>query len=96
MASDARSSSGSSSDGDVSSLVAPAPAPASVVQQINIRQHVPVSLDLPSGNYGQWRCLFESALGKFGLDHFVRSVPPLAERTTEWRQIDQTLVKTPP
>ena len=71
---------------------APQPAPAAVVQQVNIRSHVPVLLDLPSANYGQWRVLFESVLGKFGLDDFVRSAPPIAQRTTEWRQIDHTVV----
>ncbi|XP_039815258.1 uncharacterized protein LOC120678170 [Panicum virgatum] len=91
MAFDALSSGSSSSDDD-SSVIAPQPAPASVVQRINIRQHVLVLLDLPSGNYGQWCCLFQSVLGKFGLDDFVCSMPPIAECTAEWRQIDQTLV----
>ena len=84
-------SSSSSSDDD-SFVAASQPAPANVVQQINICQHVPVLLDLPSVNYGQWRSLFESVLRKFGLDNFVRSVPPITERDAEWRQIDQTIV----
>ncbi|XP_039780840.1 keratin, type I cytoskeletal 9-like [Panicum virgatum] len=33
-----------------------------------------------------------SVLGKFGLDEFVRSAPPMAQHTAEWRQIDQTVV----
>ncbi|XP_039793122.1 uncharacterized protein LOC120659136 [Panicum virgatum] len=71
---------------------APQPAPAAVVQQVNIRLHVPVLLDLSSANYGQWCVLFESVLGKFGLDDFVRSAPPIAQRTAEWQQIDHTVV----
>jgi hypothetical protein len=62
------------------------------VQQVNIRSHVPVLLDLPTANYEQWWCLFESVLGKFGLNDFVRSAPPMPQCTAEWRQIDQTVV----
>ena len=92
MSSPAHSSSSSSSASSNLLPDAPQPAPAAVVQQVNIRSHVPVLLDLPTANYEQWRCLFESVLGKFGLDEFVRSAPPMAQRTAEWRQIDQTVV----
>jgi hypothetical protein len=45
----------------------PAPVASSVIQVVNIRNHVPITLDLEDGNYSQWRCFFDSVLGKFGL-----------------------------
>ncbi|XP_062203763.1 uncharacterized protein LOC133905957 [Phragmites australis] len=65
-----------------------APAPASAIQGISIRSHVPVVLDMDEGNYGQWRCFFESALGKFGLSGHVRSPTPSEDRNGEWRMVD--------
>jgi len=59
---------------------------------VNIRNHVPVLLDLLDSNYSQWRCLLESVLGKFGLLGHVRSPPPLADRDAEWRQVDYSIV----
>ena len=84
MSSPAYSSSSSSASSDLLPH-APQPAPAAVVQQVNIRSHLPVLLDLPTTNYEQWRCLFESVLGKFSLDVFVLSAPPMAQYTAEWR-----------
>jgi hypothetical protein len=63
-------------------------APASVIQSISIRQHVPVVLDMDEGNYGQWRCFFESVLGKFGLTSHVRSSTPYRDHPGEWRMVD--------
>ena len=65
-----------------------APAAASAIQGISIRHHVPVVLDLEEGNYGQWRCFFNSTLGKFGLTGHVRSLTPSADRDGEWRMVD--------
>jgi hypothetical protein len=56
----------SSSDGDFDDAAAQ-PATASVVQTINIRNHIPVVLDYTTTNYSQWRCCFDLVLGKFGL-----------------------------
>jgi hypothetical protein len=67
------------------------PAPASVIQSIPIRQHVLVVLDMDEGNYGQWRCFFESALGKFGLTSHVRSSTPYRDRPGEWRMVDSCI-----
>ncbi|KAF8780514.1 hypothetical protein HU200_001642 [Digitaria exilis] len=68
------------------------PASIAVMQTVNIRSHVPILLDLQDPNYSQWRCLFDSVLGKFGLDTLVKSPTPTAQRTAEWRQIDCCLV----
>jgi hypothetical protein len=75
----------SSSSGD--ETPSPEPAPASTLQTINIRNHVPVVLDLDQSNYGQWRCLFDSIFGKFGLDEHICTPPPIAQRNAEWRMI---------
>jgi hypothetical protein len=67
---------------------APQPASLAVLQPVNIRNHVPILLDLLESNYSQWRCLFDSVLGKFGLIGHVRSPPPILDRDAEWQQID--------
>ncbi|XP_025806707.1 uncharacterized protein LOC112885264 [Panicum hallii] len=87
----AHSSSSSNSGDSGLPLGAPQPASLAVVQTVNIRNHVPILLDLFDSNYSQWRCLFDSVLGKFGLVGHVRSPPPLNERDAEWRQVDCTL-----
>lgn len=43
---------------------------------------------MEEGNYGQWRCFFDSRLGKFGLTSHVRSTTPFVERDGEWRMVD--------
>ncbi|CAN6249352.1 unnamed protein product [Urochloa humidicola] len=90
MASPARSS--ASSSGDESVLDPPQPASLAMVQTVNIRSHGPILLDLQDPNYSQWRCFFDSILGKFGLDDLVKSPTPIAQRTAEWRQIDCSIV----
>jgi hypothetical protein len=86
--------SSSSSDSGDSSLFLNAMQPASlaVVQTVNIRNHVPVQLNLSHSNYSQWRCLLVSVLGKSGLVPHVRSPPPIADRDAEWRQINCCVV----
>ncbi|XP_062224693.1 uncharacterized protein LOC133923398 [Phragmites australis] len=68
------------------------PAPASVVQTINIRSHVPVTLDINDSNYSQWRCFFDSVLGKFGLTAHVSSPPALDQRDADWVMTDHVVV----
>ncbi|CAN6283452.1 unnamed protein product [Urochloa humidicola] len=78
----------SSSDDEV---VLP-PAPASVVQTVNIRSHVPVTLDMDESNYSQWRCFFDSVLGKFGLTAHISSPTPMEDRNAEWLMLDHSVV----
>jgi hypothetical protein len=85
-------SSASSSDNEYDDAAPPQPAAASVIQTVNIRNHIPVVLDYATANYSQWRCCFDSVLGKFGLEDHVRSPTPTAQRNSEWRQIDSCLV----
>jgi hypothetical protein len=83
----------SSSESDLSDyLDAPQPASLAVIQTVNIRNHVPLILDLSDSNYSQWRCLLDSVLGKFGLASHVRAPPLINDRDAEWRQIDCCLV----
>jgi hypothetical protein len=67
-------------------------ASLAVVQTVNIRNHVPIQLDLSDSNYSQWCCLLDSVLGKSGLVPHVRSPPPIADRDAEWRQINCCVV----
>ena len=50
-------SSASSADGDFDDATPPQPAAASVIQTVNIRNHIPVVLDYATANYSQWRPL---------------------------------------
>ncbi|CAN6339457.1 unnamed protein product [Urochloa humidicola] len=79
-----------SSDDDAT-VVLP-PAPAAVVQTVNIRSHVPVTLDMDESNYTQWRCFFDSVLGKFGLTAHVASPTPTEQRDAEWVMVDRSMV----
>jgi hypothetical protein len=85
MASPAHSS--SSSDDDA----APSTLPP-LCKQVNVHSHVPVVLDLNESNYSQWRCFFDSVLGKFGLGPHVFSPPPLDQRDTDWVLNDHSVV----
>jgi hypothetical protein len=84
-------SSAYSSDSD-EELDPPQPVSAAVLQTVNIRSHVSVLIEFDDSNYSQWRCFFESVLGKFGITDHVRSPPPLAQRSAEWRQVDHCIV----
>jgi hypothetical protein len=50
-----------------------------VIQQLNIRNHVPILLDLKEPNYSQWRCWWKSG-PKGGRRHNspLSSLPPFA------------------
>lgn len=87
------SHSSGASDASSTSDEEPVPAPStSILQTVNIRSHVPVVLDLDVSNYSQWRCSFESVLGKFGLEAHVQEPPALDLRTAEWRRADHCVV----
>jgi hypothetical protein len=62
------------------------------LQPVNIRNHVPIQLDLFDSNYSQWRCLFDFVLRKFGLTGHVRSPPPIIDHDAEWQQVDCCLM----
>ena len=68
-------SSSSSDDGDAAAAGPVAPIPAAFLQMVSIRSHVPVILDIADPNHAEWRCLFDSVIGKFGLADHVAAPP---------------------
>jgi hypothetical protein len=78
MASSPAHSSNSSGSSNFASFPAAQSATTAVVQTVNIRVHVPVLLDMDKANYSQWRCFFDSVLGKFRLEAHVTAPPPMA------------------
>ena len=53
-------------------VLAPGAFPSSVLQTIDIRHHVPITLNLHAGNYAQWRRFFFTIVGMFGVrDHLL-------------------------
>ena len=67
-------------------------APESVLQTIDIRHHVPITLDLHAGNYAQWRPFFHTIVGMFGIhDHILADAAP-GRRDPEWVMIDHCVV----
>ena len=60
---------------------------------MNIRSHVPVVLDVAEPNHAEWRCFFDSVIGKFGLAAHV-AVPPTRRqrRDQEWMMVDQCII----
>ncbi|CAO2147581.1 unnamed protein product [Urochloa humidicola] len=67
---------------------------ASVAQLINIKSHVPVTLDQADPSFTTWRTFFHIALRKFGLmDHIDGTVDSsLKFDDPEWLQIDSCVV----
>ncbi|XP_073354067.1 uncharacterized protein [Aegilops tauschii subsp. strangulata] len=73
-------------------LLAPGAFPSTVLQTIDIRHHVPVTLDLHAGNYAQWRGFFLTIVGMFGVrDHLVAPAAP-RRRDPEWVMVDHCVV----
>ncbi|CAN6237759.1 unnamed protein product [Urochloa humidicola] len=72
----------------------PVPIAAASVNLINIRSHVPVTLDFDEGNYTQWSVFLDNTLLKFGLiDHVDGTVDArLRLHDAEWTQIDHCVV----
>ena len=42
---------------------------------MNIKNHVPVELDLTESNYTEWQCFFDAFIDKFGLSSHLTSSP---------------------
>ncbi|RLM54454.1 hypothetical protein C2845_PM10G06350 [Panicum miliaceum] len=90
----AMASSSASSDDTNPFATAPVPISVATAQLINIKSHVPVTLDLGDSNFGTWRTFFNITFRKFGLmDHVdgtVNAHAMLAD--AEWTQIDTCIV----
>ncbi|CAN6183929.1 unnamed protein product [Urochloa humidicola] len=62
------------------------------IQTVNIRAHVPIVLDLENTSYSQWRRLFDTVFGKFGLrDHVDTAATPLFSDPA-WAMINECIV----
>jgi hypothetical protein len=67
-------------------------ATADTIQTVNIRSHVPIILELNDPNYTDWRMLFDSTIGKFGLDAFISFLTPVIDRDADWYKVDSCIV----
>ncbi|TVU03330.1 hypothetical protein EJB05_51139, partial [Eragrostis curvula] len=65
---------------------------AAMLPTVNIRAHVPVTLDVNESNYSEWRMFFDSVLGKFGLAEHISATMPLLEHDVEWKMIDNCIL----
>ena len=52
---------------------------------VNVKSHVPVTLELRAGNYTKWSTYFKAMCGKFGLKHIDGTAAPAAPDDT-WIQ----------
>jgi hypothetical protein len=69
----------------------PSSSPASVIQTVAIRSHVPVTLDLAAGNYAQWRRFLLTVVGKFGLGDHINPDAVRRVDDPEWVMIDHAV-----
>ncbi|XP_020167078.1 uncharacterized protein [Aegilops tauschii subsp. strangulata] len=59
---------------------------------IDIRRHVPVTLDLLAGNYAQWRRHFDTIIGMFGLRDHVDADAVQRPDDPEWVMADHAIL----
>ncbi|CAN6193589.1 unnamed protein product [Urochloa humidicola] len=88
-------SSSISSDDDLNPFVVGSVAiSAATAQLINIKSHVPLTLDLGDFNFSTWRTFFDITFRKFGLvDHINGTTDArLQIHDAEWTQIDTCIV----
>ena len=72
--------------------LAPGAFPSMVLQTIDIRHHVPVTVDLHAGNSAQWCRFFLTIVGMFDVrDHLVAPAAP-RRRDLEWVMVDHCIV----
>ena len=70
-------------------LPAAAPSnPAASLATINIKTHLPITLELHPPNYRAWRELFTTLLGKFGAGHHIDGTPVPNPVTPVWTTTD--------
>jgi hypothetical protein len=67
-------------------LVAPDAPMVTNYATINVSSHVPVKLELRSSNYTQWKSLFQSLCGKFGLLAHINGTAAPDLLTDAWLQ----------
>jgi hypothetical protein len=55
---------------------------------INVKHHVPTTLELKGGNYARWSSHFLAMCGKFGVAHHVDGSAPAPPTDSSWQQAD--------
>jgi hypothetical protein len=55
---------------------------------INVKHHVPTTLELKGGNYARWSSHFLAMCGKFGVVHHVDGSAPAPPTDSSWQQAD--------
>jgi hypothetical protein len=66
--------------------------PATILQTVAIRSHVPVVLDLAAANYSQWRRFFDTVIGKFGLRAHIDAGAVPRHHDPEWVMVDNCVM----
>ncbi|RLN17949.1 YEATS domain-containing protein 2-like [Panicum miliaceum] len=80
------------SAGNHDSAPPPPSSVASTVQMVNIKAHVPLVLDLGDSNYSQWRWLFDTVFGKFGLRDHISSTSHPRRNDPDWVMVDECII----
>ncbi|XP_066320050.1 uncharacterized protein [Miscanthus floridulus] len=87
------STSSTSIDGDSYTTPAKTTPQVAVLQTANIKNHVPVELDIAESNYMEWTCFFDAFVGKFGLNNHLTTPPTPANRhDLDWIMRDQFIL----
>jgi hypothetical protein len=82
-------SSGALSSGELTSNVAP--AVLNLFSTINVKTHVPITLELTCPNFTRWSTFFQAMVGKFGLLPYLDPDVPALPSDPMWAQTDYTI-----
>jgi hypothetical protein len=72
----------------------PQPVSTASLQHVNIRTHVPITLDFTESNFSSWCTFFDATFRKFGIsDHIDGTVDAaMMFHDAEWLQIDNSII----
>jgi hypothetical protein len=72
----------------------PNPIAAAAIQHVNIRSHLPITLDFAENNFSMWSAFFDATFCKFGIvDHIDGSTDAqMMWHEAAWLQVDQGIV----
>jgi hypothetical protein len=82
-------SSGALSSGELTSNVAP--AVLNPFSTINVKTHVPITLELTRPNFTRWSTFFRAMVGKFGLLPYLDPDVPARPSDLMWAQTDYAI-----
>ncbi|XP_062191326.1 uncharacterized protein LOC133895169 [Phragmites australis] len=69
-----------------------APTQPYTIQMMNIKSHVPATLDLTKSNYMQWCMFFDYVFDKFSIGAHVNTPPTQTHVDPDWLMIDSAIV----